>query len=454
MEQERKENKMGTMPVNKLLLSMAIPMMISMLVQALYNVVDSMFVARVSEDALSALSLAFPVQNLMIAVAVGAGVGVNAALSKSLGEHNYDAVNKIANNGIFLTAIHFAVFAVLGLSLSRVFFEMQIDAAEADIINFGTAYLRICCGASFGLFGEIIFERLLQSTGRTFYTMITQLIGAAINIVLDPILIFGLFGFPRLEVAGAAIATVIGQIVAMLATLYFNIRHNPEVHIHMKGFRPDGGTIRRIYRVGVPTMVMNAIGSVMVFGMNQILISFTKTATAVFGVYFKLQSFIFMPIFGLNNGMVPIISYNYGARNKERILKTIKLSVIYAMLIMLAGFAVFQMMPDKLLLLFDASEEMLAIGTTALRIISLSYLIAGYCIICGSVFQAFGKGMLSLMVSVVRQLLLLLPVAFLLSLSGNLNAIWFAFPIAELGSVTISTICLRHLYKSEIAVLS
>lgn len=454
MEQERKENKMGIMPVNKLLLSMAIPMMISMLVQALYNVVDSMFVARVSEDALSALSLAFPVQNLMIAVAVGAGVGVNAALSKSLGEHNYDAVNKIANNGIFLTAIHFFVFAVLGLSLSRVFFEMQIDAGEADIIRHGTIYLQICCGASFGLFGEIIFERLLQSTGRTFYTMITQLIGAAINIVLDPILIFGLFGFPRLEVAGAAIATVIGQIVAMLATLYFNIRHNPEVHIHMKGFRPDGGTIRRIYRVGVPTMVMNAIGSVMVFGMNQILISFTKTATAVFGVYFKLQSFIFMPIFGLNNGMVPIISYNYGARNKERILKTVKLAVLYAMLIMLAGFAIFQMMPDKLLLLFDASEEMLSIGTTALRIISLSYLIAGYCIICGSVFQAFGKGMLSLMVSVVRQLLLLLPVAFLLSLTGNLNAIWFAFPIAELGSVTISTICLRHLYKTEIAVLS
>ncbi len=453
MEEERKENKMGVMPVNKLLLSMAIPMMISMLVQALYNVVDSMFVARVSEDALSALSLAFPVQNLMIAVAVGAGVGINAALSKSLGEHNYEAVNKIANNGIFLTIIHFAVFAVLGATLSGVFFAMQVDSGEADIIRFGTDYLRICCIGSFGIFGEILFERLLQSTGRTLYTMITQLLGAVINIVLDPILIFGLFGFPRLEVAGAAIATVVGQIIAMLATLYFNVRHNPEVHIQMKGFCPCGDTIRRIYRVGVPTMIMNAIGSVMVFGMNQILISFTKTATAVFGVYFKLQSFIFMPVFGLNNGMVPIISYNYGARNRERIVKTMKLSVLYAVLIMLVGFAVFQLLPDQLLLLFDASADMMVIGTTALRTISLSYLFAGYCIICGSVFQAFGKGMLSLMVSVIRQLVLLLPAAYLLSLTGNLHAIWFSFPIAEIGAVLLSTICLRHLYKTEIATM-
>lgn len=450
MEEQRKENKMGVMPVNRLLLSMAVPMMISMLVQALYNVVDSMFVARLSEDALSALSLAFPVQNLMIAVAVGAGVGINAALSKSLGERNSEAVNKVANNGIFLTVIHYIIFGVLGIALARTFFLIQIDAAEVNIIRDGTIYLQICCGASFGIFGQITFERLLQSTGRTFYTMVTQLIGAVINLVLDPILIFGLFGFPRLEVAGAAIATVIGQVVAMLVTLYFNVRHNPEVRIHMKGFRPDGDTIRRIYRVGIPTMVMNAIGSVMVFGINQILITFTKTATAVFGVYFKLQSFIFMPIFGLNNGMVPILSYNFGAKNRERIVKTIKLSVLYAMIIMLLGFALFQFLPEQLLLLFDAGEDMLAIGTVALRTISLSYLFAGYCIICSSVLQAFGKGVLSLVTSIVRQLLVLLPAAYLLSLTGNLAAIWFAFPIAELSAVVISSLYLRHLYQVEI----
>lgn len=442
---------MGVMPVNRLLLSMSVPMMISMLVQALYNVVDSMFVSRLSQDALNAVSLAFPAQNLMIAVAVGAGVGVNASLSKSLGEHDFDSVNKVATNGIFLTVLHFALFCVMGLSLSGVFFRMQTE--NVVITAYGEAYLRICTGVSFGMFGEIILERLLQSTGRTLYTMITQMVGAAINIVMDPILIFGLFGFPRLEVAGAAVATVAGQIVAMFLALYFNLRHNPEVTLHFRGFRPDGRAIKRIYGVGIPTIVMNAISSVMVFGFNQILLAFTEAATAVFGVYFKLQSFVFMPVFGLNNGMVPIISYNYGARHKKRITQTIKLAVLYAVLIMLIGFAVFQLLPDKLLLMFEASEEMLSIGVPALKTISLSFLLAGYCVVCGSVFQAFGKGILSLMVSVARQLLVLLPAAYLLSLSGRLDLVWFSFPIAELISLTISSICLRHLYKTEIKPL-
>jgi len=442
---------MGVMPVNRLLVSMAVPMMLSMLVQALYNIVDSIFVAQLNQDALNALSLAFPAQNLMIAVAVGTGVGVNAALSKSLGEKDHETVHKIAMNGLFLTLLHFIVFCILGFTCSRVFFSIQTE--NTAIVEYGTSYLRICMGISGGLFGAIIFERLLQSTGKAVLTMVTQMTGAVINMILDPILIFGMFGLPRMEVVGAAIATITGQIVAAFLGLYLNLRYNPEVNLGFKRFHPDKEAISRIYRVGVPTMIMNSIGSVMVFGMNQILLTFTEAATAVFGIYFKIQSFIFMPVFGLNNAMVPILSYNYGARNRERITRTIKLSVMYAMAIMLVGFAVFQVVPDKLLLLFDAGEEMLFIGVPALRIISISFLLAGYCIVCGSVFQAFGRGVLSLSISVARQLLALLPIAFLFSLSGNVNLIWFAFPLAELVSLTLSTIFLRKLYLSEIKYL-
>jgi len=442
---------MGVMPVNRLLVSMAVPMMLSMLVQALYNIVDSMFVAQLNQDALNALSLAFPAQNLMIAVAVGTGVGVNAALSKSLGEKDHYAVHKIAVNGLFLTVLHFFGFCILGFTCSKAFFELQTE--NAAIIEYGTSYLRICMGVSAGLFGAIMFERLLQSTGKAIYTMITQMVGAVINIILDPILIFGLFGFPRLEVTGAAIATVVGQILATCLGLYLNLRHNPEIDFSFRGFRPNQWAVSRIYRVGVPTMVMNSIGSIMVFGMNQILLAFTEAATAVFGIYFKIQSFIFMPVFGLNNAMVPILSYNYGARNRERIIRTIKLSIMYAVAIMLIGFAVFQIIPDKLLLLFDAGEEMLAIGIPALRRISISFLLAGYCIVCGSVFQAFGRGVLSLSISVARQLLALLPIAFIFSLSGNLDLIWLSFPLAELVSLTLSTIFLRRLYTKEIKYL-
>ena len=448
---ERKENKMGIMPVNRLLLSMSIPMMISMLVQALYNVVDSVFVSRISQDALNAVSLAFPAQNLMIAVAVGTGVGVNANLSKSLGEHDPEAVNQVATNGLFLTLIHYALFFVAGLALSGVFFHFQTE--NQAIVNYGTSYLRICSMASVGIFMEIMLERLLQATGRTVHTMITQTVGAVINIVLDPILIFGLFGFPRMEVVGAAVATVVGQLVSMALALVFNLRFNPEVTIHFKGFRPNRDAIRRIYSVGIPTVIMNAIGSVMVFGFNQILLAFTEAATAVFGVYFKLQSFIFMPVFGLNNGLVPIVSYNYGARKPERIVKTIKLGTLYAVLMMVAGFAVFQLAPATLLSLFEAGEEMLAIGVPALRTISFSFLLAGYCIVCSSVFQAFGRGVWSLMTSLTRQLFVLLPVAFLLAQTGNLNLVWLSFPIAELASTTLSSLFLRKLYVREIKTL-
>ena len=442
----RPENKMGVMPIPKLLISMALPMMIAMLVQALYNVVDSIFVSQLGENALTAVSLAFPIQNLMIAVATGTGVGVNALLSKSLGEKNFPLVNKAAINAVFLYVCSYLLFLVFGLTGVRFFFTSQTDVAE--IVEYGVDYLQICCIASFGLFLQICFERLLQSTGKTFHTMLVQGVGAVMNIILDPIFIFGLLGMPRMEVAGAALATVLGQIGGMLVGLFFNLAKNPEIHLSLRGFRPDWQTIKRIYAVGVPSIVMASISSVMTFGVNKILLAFSSTATAALGVYFKLQSFIFMPVFGLNNGMVPIISYNYGARNKARIIHTIKLSIAYAVLIMVVGFGIFQLFPDKLLAMFNASPELLAIGVPSLRIISVSFLFAGFCIVAGSVFQSMGNGVHSLIVSVARQLVVLLPVAFLLSLTGRLEAVWWAFPIAELVSVALSS--LFHTYKRVI----
>ena len=447
----QQENKMGVMPVNRLILTMSLPMILSMLVQALYNIVDSMFVSRLSENALTAVSLAFPAQNLMIAVATGTGVGVNAALSRSLGERNFDRANKIADHAVFLAIASYAVFAVLGLFFSRQFFLWQTEIEE--IVDQGTDYLRICTLFSFGLFLEIACERLLQSTGKTIYSMYTQGLGAIINIIFDPIMIFGLFGFPKMGVAGAAAATVFGQILAAVLGIFLNKTRNQEIHVSFRGFRPNSEIIRHIYSVGIPSIIMSSIGSVMTFGMNKILIGFTSTATAVFGVYFKLQSFVFMPVFGLNNGTVPIIAYNYGAAKPDRILKTLKLAICYAVGIMLIGFAVFQLLPDKLLLIFEASENMLSIGVPALRIISVSFLFAGYCIVCSSMFQALGHGLLSLLVSVFRQLLVLLPSAFLLSKIGGLDLVWYSFPIAEICSIFFSTYFLRHVYKKEIEPL-
>lgn len=442
------ENKMGVMPVPKLLISMALPMMIAMLVQALYNVVDSIFVSQLGENALTAVSLAFPIQNLMIAVATGTGVGVNALLSKSLGEKNFDQVNKAASNAVFIYICSYLAFLIFGLVGVRLFFTSQTDIPE--IVEYGVDYLQICSIASFGLFLEICFERLLQSTGKTFYTMIVQGIGAVMNIILDPIFIFGLLGVPKMGVAGAAVATVLGQIAGMLVGIFFNTARNPEIHLSLKRFRPDWLTIKRIYAVGIPSIVMASISSVMTFGMNKILLAFSSTATAAFGVYFKLQSFIFMPVFGLNNGMVPIISFNYGARNKARIIQTIKLSIAYAMLIMMVGFGIFQLFSDRLLAMFNASPDLLAIGVPALRIISVSFLFAGFCIVAGSVFQSMGNGVHSLIVSVARQLVVLLPVAFMLSLTGNLEAVWWSFPIAEVASVILSGLFLWHTYKKVI----
>ena len=442
------ENKMGVMPVGRLLLTMSIPMVISMLVQALYNVVDSMFVAQISENALTAVSLAFPAQNLMIAVATGTGVGINALLSRSLGEKNFRRANSTANNAIFLALCSFVAFALIGAIFSRVFFSLQTDVNE--IVDYGTSYLRICTIGSAGLFFQVTFEKLLQATGKTFYTMLTQGLGAIINIILDPILIFGLLGMPKMGVAGAAVATIAGQIIASILAVVLNMKKNHEIQLKMKGFRPNKLIIARIYAVGVPSIMMAAIGSVMTFGMNKILISFTTTATAVFGVYFKLQSFVFMPIFGLNNGMVPIIAYNYGARKPKRLTKTIKLSIAAAVGIMVIGFILFQTMTEQLLMIFNASDNMLDIGIPALRIISICFLLAGFSIISSSLFQALSHGLLSLFVSLLRQIIIVLPAAYLLSLSGKLNLIWWAFPLAELFAASLCALFLRYIYKKEI----
>lgn len=447
----QKGNKMGYMPIPKLLFSMSAPIIVSMLVQALYNIVDSAFVAQISEDALTAVSMAFPVQNLMIAVATGTGVGVNALLSRSLGEKQYEQANMAARNGIFLAVLSFLAFAIFGLVGSRFFFLTQ--TTDPEIVLYGTQYTFVVTVFSFGVFMSIINERLLQSTGLTIYHMYTQGVGAIVNIILDPILIFGLFGFPRMEVIGAAVATVIGQICGMFLGFYFNIKKNKELNINMRGFRPCGDTIAKIYQVGVPSIVMQSIGSVLVFGMNKILMMFTSTAVSVYGVYFKLQSFIFMPIFGLNNGMIPIVAFNYGARNRKRIMHTVWLSIAAAMTIMLAGLAVFQLFPDKLLAIFDASPEMLEIGIPALRTISLSFIFAGYCIVIGSVFQALGNGVYSLLVSVIRQLLVILPLAYLFANLWGLHAVWWAIALAELSSLMVSTFFFIRIYRRKIKPL-
>lgn len=439
------------MQEGKLLLNMSLPMMVSMLVQAMYNIVDSIFVAKISEDALTAVSLAFPLQSLMIAVGAGTGVGVNALISRGLGEKKRDRVDAVAANGIFIYALSYLAIAVLGFTAVRPFYNMQVGAGQENIMELGVTYLSIAMIFSFGLFGQFVFERILQATGRTFFTMISQMTGAIINIIMDPILIFGLLGFPKLGIAGAAIATVMGQIIAAIIACVYNLKKNTDVTISFKGFRPNGEIIKDIYIIGIPSIVMQSIGSVMTTGMNLILMGISSTAAAVFGVYFKLQSFFFMPVFGLNNGLIPILSYNYGARNKKRMMNTLKYGYLIAFLFMLVGFVVFMLIPDRLLLLFDASETMLAIGIPALRKIAVHFLIAWFCIVSGTLFQAVGNAVYSMYVSVARQLVVLLPVAYVLTKIDGLSLIWWCFPIAEMMSLLISVVCLKLVMKKKLA---
>ena len=449
---EPRENKMGVMPVKQLIISMSLPMMVSMLVQALYNVVDSAFVSQINENALTALTLAFPLQNLMIAVGSGTGVGVNALLSRSLGEKRFDRSDEAANTGLLLTFLCYVAFLLAGFFGAEAFIASQTK--DAQVLEYGITYLRICCCLSFGLFFQMTFERLLQSTGRTLYSMISQGTGAVINIIFDPIMIFGLLGFPKMGVAGAAYATVLGQMVAAIIGMTLNLKKNSEIHFSFKKIlSPKATVVKEIYFVGIPSILMMSIGSLMTYLMNQILTAFSKTATAVFGAYFKLQSFFFMPVFGLNNGLIPVLAYNYGARKKERIEEALRFSVILAVGIMAVGTLVFEVIPTPLLGLFSASEEMLRIGIPALRIICLAFIPAGASIAMGSIFQAFSRSYYSLIISVARQLVVLIPVAYLLSKLGDVTLVWWAFPIAEVISFILSILFFRRLYNNTVKTL-
>ncbi len=445
------ENKMGTMPIGKLVFNMSLPMMISMLVQALYNIVDSIFVAKLSENALTAVSLAFPLQTLLIAVATGTGVGMNALLSKSLGAHKYEEANKIAVNAALLYFLSYIVFLILGFTIVKPFYLSQIGNADVEIMDMGIDYLSTVMIFSFGLLGQIYFERLLTSTGRTIFSMTSQLCGAITNIILDPIMIFGLLGFPKMGVTGAAVATVVGQCVAAIVAFTCNHKFNHEIKVHFKGFRPDIRIIGTIYAIGIPSIIMQSIGSVMTYSMNRILIGFSATATAVFGVYFKLQSFFFMPVFGLNNGITPIIAFNYGAQNRKRMIKTIKVSLATAFCLTFLGFICFEGIPQVLLGMFNASDDMLKIGVPALRIIGVHYLMAWFSIICSTIFQALGKAVFSMIVSIMRQLFILIPAAYILAKIGGLAVIWWCFPIAEIISLTVSVLFLIYVYRKIIS---
>ncbi len=453
MEQTEKvqENKMGVMPIPKLLISMSLPIMLSMLVQALYNIVDSIFVARYSQDALTAVSLAFPIQNFMIALGSGTSVGVNALLSKSLGEKKFETANKTAMNGLFLAVCSYGVIALFGIFGTELFFKSQIN--NPLVIENGVAYLKVITILSFGLFCSVMLERLLQSTGNTVYSMISQGSGAITNMILDPIMIFGLCGFPQLGVTGAALATVIGQFVSMGVGLYFNLKKNKDIHFSLKNFKPNGKIIKSIYIVGIPSIIMMSISSILTFCFNKILLMFSEVAVSVYGIYFKLNSFIFMPVFGLNNSIIPILAYNYGAGKRQRIINTITLGIASACSILLLGTIIFQLFPVQLLSLFGAEEEMIAIGVKALRTISLSFVFAGYGIILSSTFQAFGNGVYSLLTSIIRQLLVILPVAYIFAVTMGLDAVWWAYPIAEMVAVVVSTVLFKNLYNKKIMTI-
>lgn len=452
MTAERKENKMGVMPVRKLIISMSLPMMISMLVQALYNIVDSVYVARLSESALTAVTLAFPLQNLMIALGSGTGVGINALLSRSLGQKRFDKSDAAANTGLLLTCFNTIVFVFVGLFVASWFIHTQ--TTDPEIITYGSTYLKIVTCFSFGIFFQMTFERLLQSTGLTIYSMVSQAAGAIINIILDPILIFGMFGLPKFGVAGAAYATVIGQVCAAALGLIMNLKFNREINFSFeKILHPQAKIVKQIYIVGIPSILMMSIGSLMTYLMNRILIAFSTTATAVFGVYFKLQSFFFMPVFGLNNGLIPVLAYNYGARSRSRIDEALKFSLMVAFGIMCLGTVIMNLFPSQLLGFFNAGEDMLAIGVPALHIISIHFPIAAICIVLGSIFQAFSQSVYSLIISIGRQLVILIPAAWLLAQSGNVNNVWWCFMIAESASLVLSLIFFRKIYNKHVVTL-
>ncbi len=437
-------NIMGSLPIPQLLLKMAPPLMVAMIVQGLYNLVDSIFVAQICEDALTAVSLVFPVDNLMISFAVGTGVGINAMLSRRLGENRREDAEKIANVGVLLAVLSSVAFAVLGLLFSRAFFTMQVD--DPTIIEYGADYLTIVSVFSIGVFMEITAERILQSTGHSMQTMLTQLVGAVCNIILDPILIFGWFGLPAMGVKGAAYATVIGRCLGGALGFILNHHCNREVRLSLKKIRWQNTIVKEIYSIGFPSILMMSVGSLMAYLMNQILLAFVSTAAAIFGVFSKISNFFLMPVFGLNNAVVPIVSFNYGARNRGRIRETVRLSAITATIIVVIGFIVVELFPAQLLTFFKASEDMLAIGVPALKSLFLPFPIIGFSIVASSVFQALGKGTYSLWASLLRQIVVLIPTAYLLSLTGNLSAVWYSVLISEVVCFLFSILLLRRVW--------
>lgn len=448
MENTHTENKMGYLPVRSLIIKMSLPMMVSMLVLAAYNIVDSIYVSRISENALTAVSLVFPYQMLINAITVGTGIGANSLVARRLGEKRQEEADAAAANAMFLAICGGVAFAALFGLLRRPM--VQLFHADAEITEYAVTYLSWVGIPAIFVMVQVMCEKLLQATGSTMKSMFIQLVGAVFNIVFDPILIFGLYGFPRLGIAGAAIATVGGQLVGMLLGLFMLSRRSCLVKINFRRFRPSKRSIADIYDVGVPSIFLQLVGSIMTLGMNKILIAFSSTAVSVFGVYFKLQSFVFMPVFGLNSGTMPIMGYNYGARNKKRIMEALKYGCIYAFSIMFIGMLIFQRHSDFMLRLFEASDEMLSIGVPALKIISYSFPFAALCIMGSSLFQAIGNGKLSFFSSALRQLAILLPVAFIFSRTIGLSAVWYAFPIAELGSITFVGINLYKIYQNKI----
>lgn len=444
------ENKMGVKPIPTLVLSMSFPIMLSMLVQALYNIVDSMFVSHYSQQALTAVTLAFPMQNLLIAVSVGTSVGVNSLLSRKLGAKDISAARKAAGNGLTLSVISWGFFALLGLFFSKTFVEFFSN--DPELIAMGNQYISICLIFSLGLFIDITCERILQGTGDTFHPMIIQSTGAIVNIILDPILIFGLFGMPRMGVMGAAIATVFAQHVSAALAIYY-VRRNKEIVLKKASFRLEKQTVKDIYAVGIPTIIMQAIGTILITSLNKILIGFSTSAVAVFGIYFRLQSFIFMPVFGLNTGMIPVIGYNYGARKPKRITATIKVGLIVAVTIMGIGTALFILFPHILLSWFNATPEMVEIGIVAMQRISLGFTLAGVSIVLIALFQGMGYGYLSMINSVTRQLVFLLPAAYLLGRFVGLDALWYSFFIAEIASFSLTLYFFWKIYKTKIKTM-
>lgn len=442
-----KENKMASTPMLKLIISMSMPSMFSMLIQALYNIVDSMYISFYSTDALTAVSLVFPIQMLLVSVAVGTGVGINSLVSRRLGEKRFGEANSAATHGVVLAVASWILFVVLGLLFIEPYFSMM-DATPL-VKQMSCTYTNIVVYLSLGCFVQCIFEKTLQATGNMFYPMLFQLTGAIINIILDPIFIFGYLGVPQMGIAGAAIATVTGQIAAMIFSTVIIFTKSHDVHITFKGFKLDLKIIRDIYSVGLPSIIMQAIGSVLTTALNKILIGFSEAAVSVFGIYFKLQSFVFMPVFGLNQGVMPIMGYSYGAHSKKRLVSALKYGCVIAFFIMLAGMIIFWSIPEAMLMMFNATDEIMTIGVPALRIISLCFTSAAIGIMFSTLFQAIGIGINSLIISLLRQIIILLPAAYFLSMIG-LEAVWYAFPIAEGISLITSIVLFRFVYKSHI----